>query len=66
MPVLDQEAARELFLAKGFDNTTIREIALRAGVGLGTVFVYAKNKRDLLFLIARNGFATRATRGVRR
>ena len=45
------EAARELFIAKGFDDTTTREIAVRAGVGLGTIFVYAENKRDLLFLI---------------
>jgi AcrR family transcriptional regulator len=36
---------------KGFDDTTTREIALRAGVGLGTVYVYATTKRDLLFLI---------------
>jgi AcrR family transcriptional regulator len=46
-----KEAARALFIAKGFDDTTTREIALRAGVGLGTIFVYAENKRDLLFLI---------------
>ena len=47
-----KDAARELFVAKGFDDTTTREIALRAGVGIGTIFVYAENKRDLLFLIA--------------
>ena len=46
-----KDAARELFVAKGFDDTTTREIALRAGVGIGTIFVYAENKRDLLFLI---------------
>ena len=46
-----KDAARRLFIAKGFDDTTTREIALRAGVGLGTVFAYAENKRDLLFLI---------------
>jgi AcrR family transcriptional regulator len=46
-----KEAARELFVAKGFDDTTTREIAVRAGVGIGTIFVYAENKRDLLFLI---------------
>ena len=40
-----------LFLQKGFDDTTTRAIALRAGVGLGTVFLYAPTKRDLLFLI---------------
>ena len=38
------------FVAKGFDDTTMREIAVRAGVGLGTIFLYAKDKRDLLFL----------------
>jgi len=46
-----KEAASELFVLKGFDDTTTREIAIRAGVGLGTVFVYAATKRDLLFLI---------------
>jgi AcrR family transcriptional regulator len=45
-----KEAAEALFVAKGFDDTTMREIALRAEVGLGTIFLYAKNKRDLLFL----------------
>ncbi len=50
-----KEAARHLFVSKGFDDTTIREIAGRAGVGLGTVFVYAEDKRDLLFLIANEG-----------
>jgi AcrR family transcriptional regulator len=45
-------AAKELFVSKGYDDTTTREIAIRAGVGMGTVFTYADNKRDLLFLIA--------------
>src|SRR5262252_7155366 len=49
-----KDAARELFVAKGFDDTTTREIAIRAGVGIGTIFVYAENKRDLLFLIAND------------
>jgi AcrR family transcriptional regulator len=48
-------AARALFISKGFDETTIREIASVAEVGLGTVFVYAENKRDLLFLIFNDG-----------
>jgi AcrR family transcriptional regulator len=52
------EAARELFVAKGFDDTTTREIAVRAGVGLGTIFVYAENKRDLLFLIVNEELET--------
>jgi len=47
-----KNAARDLFISKGYDDTTTREIAVRAGVGMGTVFTYADNKRDLLFLIA--------------
>jgi AcrR family transcriptional regulator len=47
-------AARDLFIAKGFDEATTREIASAAGVGVGTVFTYAQNKRDLLFLIAND------------
>jgi AcrR family transcriptional regulator len=44
-------AARSLFVEKGFDETTTREIARRANVALGTLFLYATDKRDLLFLI---------------
>lgn len=47
-----KNAAYQLFISKGYDDTTTREIAVRAGVGMGTVFTYADNKRDLLFLIA--------------
>src|SRR5215510_7252691 len=46
-----KSAARELFLEQGYDNATTREIAGRADVGLGTLFSYASDKRDLLFLI---------------
>jgi AcrR family transcriptional regulator len=44
------DAARSLFIEKGFDETTTREIARRADVALGTLFLYATDKRDLLFL----------------
>lgn len=44
-------AARELFIENGYESTTVRDIAQRAGVGLGTLFAYAADKRDLLFLI---------------
>ncbi len=46
-----RQAARELFIEKGYDDATTRLIARRAGVGLGTLFSYATDKRDLLFLI---------------
>ena len=44
-------AAIDLFTSKGYDDATTREIAKRAKVAMGTVFVYAETKRDLLFLI---------------
>jgi AcrR family transcriptional regulator len=49
-----KDAASELFIRKGYDDTTTREIAVRAGVGLGTIFVYAATKRDLLFLLVND------------
>lgn len=61
-----KNAARKLFVSKGFDDATLREIAAGAGVGLGTVFLYAADKRDLLFLIANEGLeeATAAAQAV--
>ena len=49
-----KQSALDLFMSKGFEDTTTREIAVRAEVGLGTVFVYAETKRDLLFLIVND------------
>src|SRR6201987_2951601 len=49
-----KEAASELLIRKGYDDTTTREIAVRAGIGLGTIFVYAATKRDLLFLLVND------------
>lgn len=44
-------AAAEVFRARGYDAATTREIAQLADVSVGTLFVYAKDKRDLLFLV---------------
>lgn len=49
-----RDAARSLFIANGYDDTSTREIAVRAGVALGTLFLYAANKRDLLFLVVND------------
>lgn len=43
-------AARMLFVTRGFDETSTREIAKAAGVAQATLFLYAADKRDLLFL----------------
>ncbi len=40
-------AARELFLRKGYSNTTIDEIMSMAGLGKGTMYLYFKSKEDL-------------------
>jgi AcrR family transcriptional regulator len=44
-------AARELFARRGYNAATMRDIANRADVALGTLFNYADDKRDLVFLI---------------
>jgi len=44
-------AAAELFTRHGYGAATMRQIAKRAHVGLGTLFNYAGDKRDLVFLI---------------
>jgi len=43
-----REAARALFHGRGFDETTTKDIAERAGVAHGTVFLVAPTKEGLL------------------
>lgn len=52
-----KNAVRDLVASKGYDDMTTREIARMAGVGLGTLFFYATNKRDLLFLVYNDDIA---------
>lgn len=46
-----RSAVRTLFSRHGYETATLRQIAMRAHVGLGTLFNYAQDKRDLIFLI---------------
>ena len=41
------EAARRIFMEKGFAKTTMAEIARQSGVADGTVYLYFKNKEAL-------------------
>jgi AcrR family transcriptional regulator len=50
-----RQAARALFREKGFAATTTREISAHAGIATGTLFRYARNKRELLFLLLAEG-----------
>src|SRR4051812_46778759 len=42
------DAATRVFAQRGFHNSTIRQIAGEAGVADGTIYIYFKNKTDLL------------------
>ena len=42
------EAALEVFAIKGFETARISDIARRAGIGDGTVYLYFKSKDDIL------------------
>jgi AcrR family transcriptional regulator len=44
-----QQAAVELFLERGYDETTVAEIAARAGLTERTFFRYFADKREVLF-----------------
>jgi AcrR family transcriptional regulator len=42
-------AALELFVSKGYRATTTREICRDAGISMGTLYHYFRNKEDLFF-----------------
>ena len=42
------EAAMRLFVAQGYDRTTMREIAAEAGVSTGAIYVYFQTKAEML------------------
>lgn len=46
-----ERAARELFSTRGYEATSLRQIADRAGVALGTLALYADDKRDMALMI---------------
>lgn len=46
-------AAREVFLEKGFQRTSVSEVASRVGIVEGLVFSYFPTKRDLLHEVLR-------------
>ena len=50
-------AARELFAEHGVDDVTTHQIAEKADIGTGTLFLYAKTKGELLLLVQNSGYA---------
>jgi AcrR family transcriptional regulator len=56
-------AATELFAERGVDDVTTQEIADKADIGAGTLFLYAKTKGELLLLVQNSTYAEALVRG---
>ncbi|MEU4642296.1 helix-turn-helix domain-containing protein [Micromonospora sp. NPDC023814] len=56
-------AAGELFAEHGIDEVTTQQIADKADIGTGTLFLYAKTKGELLLLVQNAHYATALDRG---
>ena len=52
-------AALDLFVEKGFAATRVEEVARRAGVSKGTLFLYFPSKDDLFKAVVRENIAAR-------
>lgn len=53
------DAALDLFVEKGFAATRVEEVAARAGVSKGTLFLYFPSKEDLFKAVVRETIAGR-------
>jgi AcrR family transcriptional regulator len=53
------DAALDLFVEKGFAATRVEEVAARAGVSKGTLFLYFQSKEDLFKAVVRENISGR-------
>ena len=58
------DAARELFVAEGFNNVSIRKIAERIEYSPAAIYGYFPSKDDLFFALAEEGFRLLCDRGA--
>jgi len=56
-------AASELFAEHGIDEVTTQQVADKADIGTGTLFLYAKTKGELLLLVQNAHYADALERG---
>ncbi|MFJ9713243.1 TetR/AcrR family transcriptional regulator [Streptomyces sp. NPDC101234] len=56
-------AASELFAERGIDEVTTQQIADKADIGTGTLFLYAKTKGELLLLVQNTKYAEALKQG---
>ena len=57
------DAALDLFVEKGFAATRSEEVALRAGVSKGTLFLYFPSKEELFKAVVRENIVRHQTEG---
>lgn len=57
------DAALDLFVAKGFAATRVEEVAAKAGVSKGTLFLYFKSKEDLFEAVVRENIGNQINQG---
>src|SRR5690349_24617191 len=57
------DAALELFVEKGFAATRSEEVAARAGVAKGTLYLYYPSKEDLLKAVVRENLSAIISEG---
>lgn len=50
-------AAEELFAEKGYHKTSIRDIAKKSGISIGSLYDYIRNKEDILYLLANEFYS---------
>ena len=55
------DAALDLFVEKGFAATRAEEVAKRAGVSKGTLFLYFSSKEELFKAVVRENISVRFT-----
>ena len=56
-------AADELFFDHGVDDVTTAQIAEKADIGSGTLFLYAKSKGELLLMVQNSSYGNSLVRG---
>src|SRR3954467_10375737 len=58
------DAALDLFVEKGFAATRSEEVASRAGVSKGTLYLYYPSKEELLKAVIRHNVASQIAEGI--
>src|SRR6187549_592747 len=58
------DAALDLFVEKGFAATRAEEVAARAGVSKGTLYLYYPSKEELFKAVVRENLSARIAEGA--